>query len=53
MVDTVDFHLVKNLVGILQCLGDIGEHTVHLLLGLEPLLLAVEHHVFVSEFFAR
>ena len=53
MVDAVDLHLVKYLVGVLQRLGDVGEQLVHLLLRLEPLLLAVEHHVLVGEFFAR
>ena len=49
MVNTVELDLVENLVGILQCFGDIGKHLVHLLLGLEPLLLAIEHHVLIVE----
>ena len=50
MVDTVDLYFVENLVGVLQCLGHIAKDLVHLLGGLEPFLLAVEHDILVSEF---
>ena len=53
MVNAVDLHLVQNLVGVLQGFRDVGEHLIHLLLCLEPLLLAVHHHVLVGELLAR
>ena len=45
MVDAVDFHLIQYFEGIGQCLGDIREHIVHFLTGLEPLLLGIAHTV--------
>ena len=53
MVNAVDLHLVQNLVGVLQGFRNVGEHLIHLLLRLEPLLLAVHHHVLVGELLAR
>ena len=53
VVDAIDFDLVENLAGIAQCLGDVGEDVVHLLAGLEPLLLGVEHAGGIVEVLAR
>ena len=52
MVDAVELHLVKNLVGVLQRLGDVGKHLVHLSLRLEPLLFGVEHDVVITHLLA-
>ena len=49
MVDGVCLHLVENLNCVRQRLRHIGKHLVHLLTGLEPLLLGVEHTVGVIE----
>ena len=53
MVDAVDFHLVEHLKGVGQGLGIVGEDIVHLLTGLEPLLLGIAHTVGVVEILAR
>ena len=52
MVYAVGLHLVEHLAGIVEGLGHIGEHLVHLLACLEPLLLGVEHAGGVVEVFA-
>ena len=52
MVDAIYLDFVKNFVGVLQRLGDVAKNAIHFLLGLEPFLLAVEHHVLIGEFLA-
>ena len=43
MVDGIGLHLVENLAGVVEGLGDVAEHLVHLLTGLKPLLLGIQH----------
>ena len=50
MINAVDFNFIKNLISVLQGLGNVGKHLVHLFLRLEPLLLAVEHQILIGEF---
>ena len=53
MVDGVGLHLVEHLAGVVERLGDVGEHLVHLGAGLQPLLLRVEHARGVVQVLAR
>ena len=53
VVEAIELHLVENLDGVGQRLGNVGKHLVHLLARLEPLLLGVEHARGVVEVFAR
>ena len=43
VVETVDLHLIEDLHRVCQSLRNIAEDGVHLIAGLEPLLLGVEH----------
>ena len=52
MVNIVGFYLVENLDGVAQRFWNVLEDIVHLLTGLEPLLLAVEHAVGVVQILA-
>ena len=47
-VYAVHLHLVCHLLGVLQCLGDVGKDGCHLLRGLHPLLLGIVHAVGVG-----
>ena len=42
-VQIVCFHLIQYLCRIGKCLRQVGEYFTHLLAGLEPLLLGVQH----------
>ena len=48
----VGLYLIEYLQCIFQCLWDVGEDVIHLLLRLKPLLFGVEHAVRVIEVFA-
>ena len=52
MVDAVNLHLIQYFEGIGKCFGNIREHIVHLLAGLEPFLLGIAHTVRVVEILA-
>ena len=52
VVDAVELYLVQHLEGIRERLGHISEHFVHLLAGLEPLLLGVAHAVRIVQVLA-
>ena len=52
-VDGVYLHLVEDLGGVAECLGDIGEDLIHLLGTLEPLLLGVGKPIRVVKSLAR
>ena len=52
MVDAIDFHLVKHLQRVRQCLRNIREDIIHLLTGLEPLLLGISHTVRIVQVLA-
>ena len=52
-VDAVGFHLVDDLLGVLQHFGMVGEDTPHLFWRLQPFLLGVVHTRWVIEVFAR
>ena len=49
MVDAVSLDFAKHLTGVCHRLGHVGEYLIHLLTGLEPLLLGIEHAVGVVE----
>ena len=51
-VDAIGFHLVDNLLCVLQHLGMVGEDTPHLFGRLQPFLLGVVHARWVIEVFA-
>ena len=53
MLNVVGLHLVENLQGVGQSLGNVGEDVVHLLPSLKPLLLGVKHTRGVVEVFSR
>ena len=53
MVDAVGLHLVEDGDGVVERLGHVAEDGVHLLGGLEPFLLRIEHAVGVVEVLAR
>ena len=50
MVDVVELDFVEHLEGIVERFGNVGEHLLHLGCGFQPLLLGVEHTVFVGDF---
>ena len=52
MVDGIGLHLVEYLARVRQGLGHVTENLIHLLTGLEPFLLGIEHTVGVVEVFA-
>ena len=53
MVDRVALDLIAYLDSVTQSLGDILEDGVHLLTGLHPLLLGVEHTFWVIQILTR
>ena len=52
MIDAVDFYLIQYFEGIGKGFGNIREHIIHLLAGLEPFLLGIAHTVRVVEILA-